>query len=1676
MNGHVASGENPALAEQPSLAQRAQRAGIAEHYAGFWGDTVAVKPEVLERALQALGSAADAARHGHAQVLLAGEAHCVALPANTEWHLWNLEAPHTPCLSGQADAAHLPADLPAGYYSLRAAGREQLVLLAPAQCWVPEGLRQGERWWGIAAQLYALRSERSWGIGDFSDLGLCVAMAAAQGAAFVGVSPLHALRPGNPEAASPYSPGSRLALNVYHIDATAVPEYLHSPEIRTLRADPAFCARLQAAQQSSTVDYAAVAALKDAAFRCLWQTFRRTAWSGNAQRGRAFDAFCAENTDTLGMHARFEAIQAALQAQDPAVWGWPAWPAEMRDPHGEAVASFVRDRSDDVAYHFWLQWVAHEQLQQVAQSARQRMGVGLYCDLAVGVADGGADTWAAPELYARGMHIGAPPDPLSLQGQDWGLPPLNPIALAAAQYLPFRHLLRAAMRPAGALRMDHVMALMRLFWTCPDGGTYVEYPLQALLAIVAIESHRHQCMVVGEDLGNVAPAMREAMAQRAVLSYRPLIFERTDGGAFRPPAQWPPLALAVVSTHDLPTLAGFWAGVDINVQQSLGFLDADAHLQALLVRAQDRTHLLAALHAQELLPEGVLLDAQSAPEMTPALAGAVHRLLARTPCMLVGVQLEDLLGQREQANVPGNTGHIHPNWRRRMTVPLEELPSNAFFQAIAAAMRQERGGAAHAEMALPPLETADIPRATYRVQLHRDFDFEQARSVVPYLHALGISHLYTSPCLQAAAGSMHGYDVVDPTQLNAELGTPSQHEALCMALAEHGMGYVLDTVPNHMGIDDAGNRWWLEVLEHGLSSPHAATFDIEWNPANPQTGARVLLPVLGNHLGQVLEAAELQVRFDWATGRFAVVYGERAFPLDPRSYASLLSAVSLPAVAWPGMPQEQLAVVQSLVDAFAALPPHDTPEPTARAARLRDAALYQQRLAALVAEYPGLSDWVAANLRLVNGTLGEPASFDRLEQLLQSQAYRLADWRVAGDDVNYRRFFDVNTLAAVRMERQEVFDAAHALTFRWLAEGKVQGLRIDHPDGLADPAQYFLRLQQRYQALRQARGLPPQALYVVVEKIMAEHEPLPANWQVHGGTGYNFSRLVTGVLVDAGAQESFDTAYASFTGHATPFEDAMRECKRLIIESSLFSDLAWLVNALSQIHRADRRVCDFTQNQLRIALVEVATHFPVYRTYVVPGGGTPSALDIQHIDWAVAAARRALGSAEGGVLAFVREVLVGQDGPEPQLRAQFVRRWQQFTAPVMAKAVEDTLFYRYVRLVSLNDVGGEPRRFGVPVAGFHQANLQRARHAPHGMLATSTHDSKRSEDVRARLNVLTERVHAWEATVQTLRSAAQPFEQTVDDLPAPSAHDLWTLFQALVGIWPAEGCEGPARHELRDRIQRYMVKAMREAKLQTNWLFPNEAYENAVQQYIAKALASERFVQPLQAWVQSIAPYGFRNSLCQVALKLTAPGVPDIYQGCEQWNFSLVDPDNRRPVDFSVLAKALQPLQTWYADGRYPSAQAWRQVLGVGAAMPPSAKQLVTWRLLQLRSQQPELLRHAIYLPLAVEGTAADHALAYARIHGGTAIVVVCARLMAAWCTQHHGDWRDTHVSLASAHPVLASAPQWVEVFTGLVADTAEHWPLTHVLGAVGPGGGRLPFSVWMAKGSLEAAPGAVTA
>jgi malto-oligosyltrehalose synthase/malto-oligosyltrehalose trehalohydrolase len=934
--------------------------------------------------------------------------------------------------------------------------------------------------------------------------------------------------------------------------------------------------------------------------------------------------------------------------------------------------------------------------------------------------------------------------------------------------------------------------------------------------------------------------------------------------------------------------------------------------------------------------------------------------------------------------------------------------------------------------ALPDLATAVIPRATYRVQLHAGMRFCDATRLVPYLDALGMSHLYASPVLKARAGSNHGYDVVDPRALNPEIGTDAEHAELCATLARRGMHVLQDIVPNHMGVLEADNAWWLDVLECGGASVHADTFDIDWRPPSPELRGRVLVPVLGDHYGRVLEAGELRLAFDATDGTFFVAYHGHRFPVDPRHYPDILTAAGeLPR---EGVPTRDAMDVQSLVEAFARLPDRDDESATARATRQRDKPLLKRRLAQQHAQHAWLREHVARGLAAFEGRAGEPASFDALDTLIARQAWRLAYWMVAGDDVNYRRFFDINTLAALRADRPRVFEATHARVLQWLRDGRVQGLRVDHPDGLADPHGYLERLQRAHVRIRRERGEEPRALYLVVEKILAEHEHLPPDWPAHGDTGYRYSNLVQGLFVDAEHEAAFDAIHRSYAQRQRSFDDMLDDAKRLIMSTSLAADLQILTSALHRIAVADRRTRDYTRNRLRGALAELAAAFPVYRTYL--GDHAPSEVDRGHLDWAAAAARRRAVGFEMSALEFVRHVLLhASEETDPVLRRlklRFVKRWQQFTAPVMAKAMEDTAFYRDHRLDALNDVGGDPRRFGVSVAAFHAANTTRWRFHPHAMLGTTTHDTKRSEDVRARLAVLSEMPQEWHAALERWRALNAPRAARAEVHVAP--HDELLLYQTLVGVWPHEPVDAAALASLRERVQAYMRKAVREAKELSSWIDPNVAYEAALSQFIDQLLAQREpnpFLTDFEAFVAPLARFGCINSLNLVALKLTSPGVPDVYQGTEVWSFSLVDPDNRRAVDFEALRRMLeglpQEVETDLTD--------------------PRAKLRLTSRLLALRRRWPLLFERGSYVPLAVEGPAAAHVVAYARAHEDTACVVVATRLPFARERAGMG-WHGTRVVLpagassawqdvTSGAPVVMAGPSELDV-----AGVLARWPV----------------------------------
>jgi len=903
----------------------------------------------------------------------------------------------------------------------------------------------------------------------------------------------------------------------------------------------------------------------------------------------------------------------------------------------------------------------------------------------------------------------------------------------------------------------------------------------------------------------------------------------------------------------------------------------------------------------------------------------------------------------------------------------------------------------------------NVPRATYRVQLHADFTFRDARAIVPYLAALGVSHLYASPFLKARPGSRHGYDVTDHTALNPEIGTQADLDELCGTLRAHDMGLMLDLVPNHMGVQKADNPWWLDVLEHGEASRYAGFFDIDWHPESLDLAGKVLVPILGDQYGVVLERGELELRFDARAGELSLWYHEHRLPVRPSEYPRVLAPGRDGLAGDAG--RDAADELRTLAHSFAALPRPGSEDPAA------DAAARKSRLAALCTRNPEVVRFIEAGVRRLNGVAGERASFDALDALIQAQAYRLAFWRAAADDINYRRFFDVNDLAALRAEREDVFEATHRIPLALLARGAADCLRIDHPDGLLDPAAYFERLQR---AAAQATGAATvdargRAVYVVVEKILADHERMNEAWPVHGTTGYRFMNVVNGLFVDTTARARFDRLYAAFVGANMDFDSVLRRSKTYILVHALASELNRVTMQIDRIAKADRRTRDYTRNGLRRALVDVIACFPVYRTYVSARGRSDD--DRRHVDWAVAVAKGQSDAADRSVFDFIGAVLRGDVAEPGDGRAvlDFVQRLQQLTAPATAKGMEDTSFYVYTRLASLNEVGGDPRTFGFTVRAFHGASQDRANVWPHTMLATSTHDNKRSEDVRTRIDVLSEMPAAWRLALRRWRQMNRRHRTVLDGLTAPAPNDEYLLYQTLLGAWPLDPLDGASLRAFRERIQAYMQKAVREAKVHTSWINPNGEYEGALARFVDGLLGSvegNRFLDDFVPAQRRIARHGALNSLAQTLVKLTSPGVPDTYQGTELWDFSLVDPDNRRPVDYARRREWLRELEarTTAEAGALASEllDAWED---------GRVKLWLTWRLLSLRRERAAWFAHAGYRALPARGEHARRVCAYARTGDGSGLAVIVPRLWLDLAPNGDGwpmgdAWADTRVVL----------------------------------------------------------------
>ncbi len=923
-----------------------------------------------------------------------------------------------------------------------------------------------------------------------------------------------------------------------------------------------------------------------------------------------------------------------------------------------------------------------------------------------------------------------------------------------------------------------------------------------------------------------------------------------------------------------------------------------------------------------------------------------------------------------------------------------------------------------------------VPVSTYRLQLNQAFPFKEATAIVPYLHALGITDCYTSPYLKATPGSRHGYDVVDPTVLNPELGDEDDYREFIRALHAHDMGHILDVVPNHMGIGQSANAWWLDVLENGPSSRFAHLFDIDWQPVKRELENKVLLPILGDLYGTVLENQEITLVYDGQ--RFVIRYYDHRLPVAPKTSAMVLSYRLDELIVEVGGSSPHVQELQSILTALRNLPSHTDTDPLRVEERTREKEIIKQRLATLVRDRPTISKFLEDNVRAFNGTKGDPRSFDLLDALLNDQVYRLADWRVAAEEINYRRFFDVNELAAIRMEDDAVLQASHVLLFRLVKEGAVTGLRIDHVDGLSDPGRYL----GEWQAWAQRElGRP---LFVVVEKILGKEEPLPEIWSISGTTGYDFLNLLNGLFVQSLHERAMNETYVRFINRRIPFGDLVYESKKLIMQASMASEINVLGHQLNLLSERDRRSRDFTLNSLTNAIREIIACFPVYRTYVTDGPGPLLDRDRTYIRLAVARAKRQNPALSGRVFDFVRSLLLKEwDERTSQNRReqlQFVMKFQQMTSPVTAKGIEDTACYLYNRFASLNEVGSNPEQFGVTPAIVHKHLRDRQARWPFSLSATATHDTKRSEDVRARMNVLSEIPREWRACVNRWAKLTRKHKVDVEGQLVPDRNEEYLLYQTLVGIWPFTLLDDAQYHAFCDRVQAYMNKALREGKTHTSWVNPDQSYEGAVQQFVESILdrtAPNPFLDEFLSFQQRVAHWGMWNALSQVVLKTTAPGIPDFYQGSELWDFSVVDPDNRRPVDYGKRASILNELQ--------------HRVTECGEDLRPLVRTLLAERLdgriklytmmrsLKFRQDNRSLFQQGEYIPLDGHGTGQEHLYAFARLHAEQAVVTVVPRLVASLT----GDamkppvgsdvWRDTYVTVPSWRP----RSPYCNVFTG---------------------------------------------
>ena len=927
--------------------------------------------------------------------------------------------------------------------------------------------------------------------------------------------------------------------------------------------------------------------------------------------------------------------------------------------------------------------------------------------------------------------------------------------------------------------------------------------------------------------------------------------------------------------------------------------------------------------------------------------------------------------------------------------------------------------------------------ATYRLQLTNKFRFADAERIIPYLRSLGISHIYASPIFEARPGSVSGYDTCDYSRISPELGGEAGLDSLVNALHAQGMGLIVDFVPNHMSAHPQWNKWWRSVLANGPSSSVSEYFDVDWNPVNSNLHGKVLLAILGGQYGDVLESGDLKIGYH--DGEFCLLYGDYNLPLNPRQMKVLLRHRWQQVADSSRIDDVTRHEFESILFHLDHIPGYQEAGSLARADRERETAVATQRLTQVMQQSPALREHLQEVIAEYNGIAGKPESFDLLHELLEQQPYRLSYWRTAMQEINYRRFFDINDLIGLRMEYEPLFRAAHAKLIELGERGMIDGVRLDHIDGLLDPQQYLLQL-------RAATANSARPMYLVVEKILARQEWLSPEWPVDGATGYEFLALLNGLWVNEPNLREIDQIYLQFRERRKPDRDAVYQAKKLITASSMASELNVLAHELNLLSEKNRRSRDFTLDGLQEALREVVACFPVYRTYISAQGF--STTDEMAIDEAIGQARRRNPSIDYSIFEFIRSHICPVRMPEESeetfaQRLRFAMKFQQYTSPVQAKGMEDTVFYRYSPLASLNEVGtGTGRRATTPQE-FHDANIHRMERWPNAMLTTSTHDTKRGEDARMRIHVLTELPEEWKSNLLQWSHLNDSAKTLVNGHPAPDRGDEYLYYQTLLGMWPPMQ-KTPDENTVH-RMQAFMEKALREAKVHTSWVNPSNEYDAAVEKFVRRTLegeSSSAFLASFVPLAERIATLAAWESVSQIALKLMSPGVVDTYQGGELWDLSLVDPDNRRPVDYETRRRKLDAITKNLVDARLSPDERKHAIDAICTSWPSGeVKMLYVAQALRLREREPDLLLRGSYLPMNVEGPNADHLIAFTREYHGKVVLTIAARWFASLLSEPTAladlkkNFQQTFVELPAALTGRSQLTRFTNVLTGTTVE-----------------------------------------